>query len=70
MVNAWKLNGEGISIGAEAAYVTGSGHAAVMFQDEGLYGYYAVTRLMELLADAVREEIDLEKTIHQLGLVV
>ena len=70
MVNAWKMNGKGISIGAEAAYVTGSGHAAVMFQDEGLYGYYAVTRLMELLADAVKEKIDLEKTIHQLGLVV
>ena len=49
---------------------SGGGYAAVMFQDEGLYGYYAVTRLMELLADAVREEIDLEKTIHQLGLVV
>ena len=70
MVTAWKTNGEGVSIGAEAAYVTGSDYAAVMFQDEGMYGYHGVIRLMEMLERALEEKIDLEKTIYQLGLVV
>lgn len=70
MLYSWKQKGEGIAIGAEAAYAAGSSHAVILFQDEGMYGYHAVIRLMEMLRSALEEEIDLETTIHQLGLVV
>lgn len=70
MVNKWKTNGEGIAIGMEAAYVTGSEHVVVMFQDEEMYGYHGVCRLMKMLCDCLEEKTDLEQTIQRIGLVV
>ena len=70
MVNKWKTKGEGIAIGMEAAYVTGSEHVVVMFQDEEMYGYHGVCRLMKMLCDCLEEKTDLEQTIQRIGLVV
>ncbi len=69
-VNKWKTKDTGISIGMEAAYISGSPHVVAVFQNEGMYGFDGVCILMEKLMASIEEEADLEKVIHQVGLVV
>lgn len=70
IVNKWKEKEEGIAVGLEAAYVSGSKYVVPVFQDEQMYGYYGVCLLMERLIDSMKEERDLEEVINQVGLVV
>ena len=70
IVNKWREKEDGIAIGLEAAYVSGSKYVVPVFQDEQMYGYYGVCLLMEKLIDCVNEERDLEEVINQAGLVV
>lgn len=73
-VNKWvKQNAsmnDDISVGMEAAYISGSRHVAPVFQNEGMYGYHGVCFLMEKLVEAMKEEADLETVINHVGLVV
>ncbi len=74
-VNKWKENVDSavdgsISIGMEAAYISGSPHVAGVFQNEGMYGFHGVCMLMEKLCECMNDVADLEKVIHQAGLVV
>ena len=70
IVNKWKEKEDGIAIGLEAAYVSGSKYVVSVFQDEQMYGYYGVCLLMERLINCMAEERDLEEVINQAGLVV
>lgn len=70
IVHKWKEKDDSISIGMEAAYVSGSKHVVSVFQDEKMYGFYGICLLMEQLVNCVKEETDLEQVISQAGLVV
>ncbi len=59
-----------ISVGMEAAYISGSPHVVPVFQNEGMYGFHGICLLMEKLCQSVDEVADLEKVIQQAGLVV
>lgn len=61
---------ESIAVGVDGAYLAGSKYVADLFEDEGMYGYYGVTCLMEKLEHALEKEVDLENMIHEYGLVV
>ncbi|MBO5373189.1 MAG: oxidoreductase [Lachnospiraceae bacterium] len=70
IVNTWKEYEDSISIGLEAAYVSGSRHVVSVFQDEKMYGYHGVCLLMEQLMNCIKEDADLEDVINSAGLVV
>ena len=53
-----------------AAYISGSEHVVDLFADEGLFGYYGIRRLMELMEEAADTVIDLRVLIEDYGLVV
>lgn len=59
-----------IAIGFEAAYLRESDYVVDLAGDEGMYGYYGVRRLMEMLEKAVDEKADLRKMIEEYGAVV
>lgn len=62
--------GDSISVGMEAAYISGSPHVVAVFQNEGMYGFHGVTLLMEKLCEAAKKEADMEEVIRKAGLVV
>ncbi|MBE5880499.1 MAG: oxidoreductase [Lachnospiraceae bacterium] len=61
---------ESIAIGVDGAYLAGSKYVVDLFDDEGMFGYYGIRCLMNMLEHAKEKEIDLEKMIHEYGLVV
>jgi hypothetical protein len=63
-------NPEAVAVGFEAAYICGSRHIANANGDHGMFGYDGVARLMRLLADAKRNEYDLESLMDAYGVVV
>ena len=64
------MEADSISIGMEAAYISGSPHVVPVFQNEGMYGFHGVTLLMEKLVEAAEKEADIEEVIRKAGLVV
>lgn len=61
---------ESLAIGVEGAYLSGSKYVADLFNDNGMFGYDGVVRLMQLLVEAVKAPVDLEELINSYGLVV
>lgn len=61
---------ESIAVGVDGAYLAGSKYVVDLFDDEGMYGYHGVQRIMEKLEHALDKEVDLENMIHEYGLVV
>lgn len=59
-----------VAIGFEGAYLRESDYVVDLSGDEGMYGYYGVKRLMEMLEKAVEEKADLRKMIEEYGAVV
>ena len=59
-----------VVIGFEGAYLRQSDYVVDLAGDEGMYGYYGVRRLMEMLEKAVLEKADLKKMIEEYGAVV
>ena len=59
-----------LSIGFEAAYLTGARHVAYFVNDETLYGYHGIRKLMDMMVKASKEDTDLLKMINDYGLVV
>lgn len=59
-----------VSIGFEGAYLRQSDYVVDLSGDEGMFGYYGVRRLMEMLEKAVEEKADLRKMIEEYGAVV
>lgn len=61
---------EVLAIGFDAGYITGARHVAGLVSDEGMFGFWGVERLMEMLRAAWAEETDLQQMIDAYGLVV
>ncbi len=61
---------ESLAIGVEGAYLSGSRYVADLFNDEGMFGYDGVKRLMRLLTEAVKVPTDLKALINDYGLVI
>ena len=59
-----------LAVGVDGAYLAGSRYAADVFNDEGLLGYHGVITLMERLERRLDGPADLQKMIHEYGLVV
>ena len=59
-----------VAIGFEAAYLRQSDYVVDLAADEGMYGYYGVCRLMEMLEKSVEQKADLRKMIEEYGAVV
>ena len=63
--------GEGmVAIGFEGAYLRQCDYVVDLSDDEGMYGYYGVIRLMNMLEQSVEEKADLRKMIEEYGAVV
>lgn len=59
-----------VAIGFEGAYLRESDYVVDLSGDEGMYGYYGVRRLMDMLEKAIEEKADLRKMIEEYGAVV
>ena len=59
-----------LSIGFEAAYITQSKYVLNLFNDEGMFGYYGVIKLMQMIRNCYENPIGLKKLIESYGLVV
>lgn len=70
MVDQWKAESDTVAIGLEAAYISGSRYIVPLFQDEGMYGFSAAERLMNMLCAAMEKQADLQALIEQSGFVV
>lgn len=70
MVKEWKTETDAIGIGLEAAYISGSNYVVPLFQDEGMYGFDGVTRLMQHMIECMAKKADLAALIEQSGFVV
>lgn len=63
--------GEGmVAIGFEGAYLRQCDYVVDLSDDEGMYGYYGVMKLMEMLEKSVEEKADLRSMIEEYGAVV
>lgn len=63
--------GEGmVAIGFEGAYLRQCDYVVDLSDDEGIYGYYGVIRMMNMLEQSVEEKADLRKMIEEYGAVV
>lgn len=59
-----------IAIGFEGAYLRQSDYVVDLSGDEGMYGFYGVKRLMEMMANSIKKKADLRKMIEEYGAVV
>lgn len=57
-----------LAIGQEAAYFTGTKHFVNIVENDGLYGFHGICRLMELISDAAAHEKDTRRLIQVKGL--
>ena len=56
-----------VCIGFEGAYLRQSDYVVDLSGDEGMFGYYGVRRLMEMLEKSIEEKADLKKMIEEYG---
>ncbi|HWQ72305.1 MAG TPA: nitrogenase component 1 [Desulfitobacteriaceae bacterium] len=61
---------ECLAIGFECAYLTGAKYVVDLANDETLYGFQGVERLMDRIAAAAGTQADLQAMVAQYGLVV
>ena len=59
-----------LSIGFEAAYITQSKYVLNLFNDEGMFGYYGVIKLMKMIRSCYENPVGLKDLIESYGLVV
>lgn len=59
-----------VAIGFEGAYLRQSDHVVDLSEDEGMFGYDGVQRLMHMIEKAVDKKADLRKMIEEYGAVV
>lgn len=64
------VNEECLSIGFSVGYLTKSKHVIDLMEDETLYGFYGVERLMEMLVKAYEHENSADDLIIKAGIVV
>ncbi|HWP50930.1 MAG TPA: nitrogenase component 1 [Clostridia bacterium] len=61
---------DSLAIGFNAAYISGSRHVVDLVVDEGMFGYYGVITLMNMMEKAINAQADLRAMIDAYGLVV
>ncbi|WP_352400762.1 nitrogenase component 1 [Anaerotignum sp.] len=61
-------NSDFLCIGFNCAYATGAKNVVNIIEDESLFGFYGVKKLMEMLIEA--NEVDLKEVIEGAGLVI
>ncbi len=61
---------ECLAIGFEGAYLTGAKYVTNLVNDETLYGYHGIEKLMDMLVASSRRSVDLLALIEEYGLVV
>ncbi len=61
---------DAVAIGFDAAYITGSRHIVNLSGDAGMFGYFGVSRLMEMIRQASAQEADLKTLIEEYGVVI
>lgn len=59
-----------VAIGYEGAYLRQCDYVVDLSGDEGMYGYYGVIKLMQMLRKAIAKKADLRKMIEDYGAVV
>ncbi len=71
--NAVKFDHEGdhhLCIGFDCGYMTGSTKVANLMQDEGMYGYDGICRLMDMLMEAYHGDADVKTMIKEAKLII
>ena len=59
-----------IAIGFLAGYYSGAPHVVNLMLDEGLFGFWGITRLMNMLLEAANTSSSLEACIERYGLII
>lgn len=59
-----------LCIGFDCGYMTGSVHISPLMDDEGLFGFDGVCRLMDEIERTFKQESDVHKMIEEAGLVI
>jgi len=62
--------GNCIAIGYESAYLTGTTHIVNLVNDEMIYGFQGIEKLMKMIVDASNTSVDLKEMINEYGIVV
>lgn len=65
-----KKSENSLAVGFNAAYISGSRHVLNLVADEGMFGYYGVKTLMNMMRSAMDRQADLRAMIEDYGLVV
>ncbi|MBQ9980929.1 MAG: oxidoreductase [Oscillospiraceae bacterium] len=71
--DAVKFEHEGnmhLCIGFDCGYMTASQKVVNIIEDEGMFGYYGIVRLMELMKDAYNSDADVNEIISKAGLII
>lgn len=71
--NAVKFGHEGdhhLCIGFDCGYMTGSKKVVNLMQDEGLYGYDGICRLMDMIIEAYHGDANVETMIKEAKLII
>ena len=61
---------DAVAIGFDAAYIAGAKRVVSITNDEGLFGYHGVMRLMQMLRSAAAQPCDLKQLIDDYGVVI
>lgn len=59
-----------LCIGFDCGYMTGSDKVVNIMEDEGLFGYDGIVRLMDMLVEAYTEKADVQEMIKEAGLII
>ena len=59
-----------LCIGFDCGYMTASQKVVNIIEDEGMFGYYGIVRLMELMKDAYNSDADVNEIISKAGLII
>lgn len=59
-----------LCIGFDSGYMTGSTKVANLMQDEGLYGYDGICKLMDMMMDAYHSDADVKTMIKEAKLII
>lgn len=59
-----------LCIGFDCGYMTGSDKVVNIMEDEGLYGYSGICRLMDMLVEAYTGKADVQEMIKEAGLII
>ena len=59
-----------LAIGFEAAYIKGARYVVDLVNDETLYGYHGIEKLMKMMRASLNQKADLFDMIHKYGMVI